>query len=180
MRETWLRPNRRAILFGCMPPLVTTAIGAWIALAPMFGDHSTWRWTGIALMAISLAMIGLLLNQLRRPRIAFRDGLVLFNLRTGAAIGVPADVVEAFFLGQGPAHLPGAAGKSQTVNLMARLSQRRTEWARQDVKSALGSWCDGYVTIRGAWCEPLDTDLVRRLNRRLKEVKDAINESKKT
>jgi hypothetical protein len=179
MRETWLRPNRRAILFGCVPPLVTAAIGAWIVLAPALSVHSGWRWVGVALIVVSLAMTGLLTNQLLRPRIAFHDGAVLFNVRSGPPIAVPADVVEAFFLGQGPAHLPGAAGKSKTVNLMARLSQRRTEWARQEVKPALGSWSDGYVTIRGAWCEPLDTELVRKLNRRLKEVKDEIDESKK-
>jgi hypothetical protein len=39
------------------------------------------------------------------------------------------------------------------------------------VKPSLGTWCGGYVTIRGTWCEPLQPDLIRRLNRRLKEVK---------
>ena len=67
----------------------------------------------------------------------------------------------------------------QTVNLVARLSQRHTEWAQQEVKPALGSWCDGYVTIRGAWCEPLNGELIRKLNRRLKEIKDGIGVSSK-
>jgi hypothetical protein len=31
------------------------------------------------------------------------------------------------------------------------------------------------VTIRGTWCEPLNNDLVRRLNRRLKEVQTQID-----
>jgi hypothetical protein len=78
--------------------------------------------------------------------------------------------VEAFFLGQGPAKLPGSPNAQQTVNLVARLAQRETDWARREVKPALGNWCDGYITIRGTWCEPLDNELVRRLNRRLKEV----------
>ncbi len=180
MHETWLRPNRRAIVFGCVPPLVMAAIGAWISFASTFSTSRGWRWAGIVLIFLSVAMIVYLLNQLRRPRIAFRDGEVLFNVRSGTPIAVPAEVVEAFFLGKGPAHLPGAVGKSQTVNLMARLSQRRTEWARQEVKPALGSWGDGYVTIRGAWCEPLGTEVVRKLNRRLKEVKDSASESNKT
>jgi hypothetical protein len=38
------------------------------------------------------------------------------------------------------------------------------------VKPALGAWCDSYVTIRGTWCEPLNGELIRRLNRRLREV----------
>lgn len=174
MRETWLRPNRRAILFGCVPPLIVAAIGAWIAFSQRTVSSNAWRSFGILLIMASVAMIGVLLNQLRRPRIAFRDGSVLFFVRNGPPAAVPVDVVEAFFLGQGPAHLPAMAKQPQTVNLVARLSQRRTEWARQDVKPALGSWCDGYVTIRGAWCEPLGTEVVRRLNRRLKEVKDSM------
>jgi hypothetical protein len=39
------------------------------------------------------------------------------------------------------------------------------------VKPAFGNWSEGYVTVRGTWCEPLDSEVVRRLNRRLKEVK---------
>jgi hypothetical protein len=83
-------------------------------------------------------------------------------------------LVEAFFVGQGPAELPGGMARSQeTANLVARLAQRATEWAQRDVKPALGRWCEGYVTIRGTWCEPLNTELVRRLNRRLAEVKNS-------
>ena len=58
------------------------------------------------------------------------------------------------------------------MNLVARLSQRHTEWAKHEVKSALGNWADGYITIRGSWCEPLSGETIRKLNRRLKEVKD--------
>lgn len=173
MRETWLHPNRRAILLGCVPPLVAIAIGAWAALG--YGDSASnlRQIVGWTLIAFGAATLGLLIAQLRKPRIAYRDGRVLFFIRNGTPIGVPADIVEAFFLGQGPAHLPGVGKQPQTINLVARLSQRHTEWAQQDVKPALGNWCDGYVTIRGAWCEPLGTEIVRKLNRRLKEVKDA-------
>jgi hypothetical protein len=174
MAETWLRPNRRAILFGCILPLVLGAIGVRLAIAS--GETDSWRWVGIMLMIISVGIFAMLMNQLRRPRVAYADGRVLFYLRSGPPIAVPVNVVEAFFLGQGPAHLPTIAKQSETVNLVARLSQRNTEWARQEVKPALGNWCDGYVTIRGAWCERLGAELVRKLNRRLKEVKDAPEE----
>lgn len=172
MRETWLRTNRRAILFGCAPPLVLTAIGGWIAFASNGVIGPRWRWLGVLMMVAGLAMSGILIRQLRRPRVAFANGQVLFYLRSGLPIAVPAEIVEAFFLGQGPAQLPGIAMQPRSVNLVARLSQRHTGWARQEVKPALGNWRDGYVTIRGAWCEPLGTELVRKLNRRLKEVKD--------
>jgi hypothetical protein len=97
---------------------------------------------------------------------------VLFYLRSGPPIAVPLEVVEAFFAGQGPAHLPVVSNQPRSVNLVARLSRRNPEWAQQPVKPALGNWVDGYVTIRGSWCEPLNGETIRRLNRRLKELKD--------
>jgi hypothetical protein len=119
--------------------------------------------------------MGGLLLQLRRARIGYHGGHVLFFLSSGGPIGVPVAIVEAFFVGQGPATLPGGVGKQQqTYNLVARLSQRATDWAEREVKPALGQWCGGYVTIRGTWCEPLNDDVIRRLNRRLKEVREGL------
>jgi hypothetical protein len=173
MQETWLKPNRRAILFGCLLPLIMTVAGACLALAHHSDpEGSALRWIGYSLVVAGPAVISLLLIQLRHPRIAFRDGKVLFFVRVGQPIAVPVDIVESFFFGQGPAHLPAVTKQPNTVNLIARLSQRHTEWASQKVRPALGSWCDGYVTIRGTWCEPLNSELIRRINRRLKEVKD--------
>jgi hypothetical protein len=133
------------------------------------------RWVGGVLAALGIGMIVVLLRQLRRPRIAFRDGEVLFYLQLGPPIAVPVNIVEAFFLGQGPAIFSGGTpSKHETVNLVARLSPREVEWARRDVKPALGNWCDGYVTVRGTWCEPLDSNVIQRLNLRLKEVKSTV------
>ena len=143
------------------------------------GESRAWRWVGAALFIAGGALLGMLIRQLRRPRIAYQGGHVLFYLRSREPIAVPAPIVEAFFLGQGPATLPaGIRPQDETVNLVARLSQRETEWARQEVKPALGQWCEGYVTIRGTWCEPLGTELIRRLNRRLKEVQTACEDGK--
>jgi hypothetical protein len=173
VRETWLHTNRRAIIFGCVPPLAIVAIGAWLTLRiGSQGDHP-WRWLGIILTLLGAGTIATLIRQLLRPRIAFQNGQVLFYLRSGPPITVPVDIVEAFFAGQGPAHLPAMTKQPQNVNLIARLSQRHTEWASKTVKPALGNWSDGYVTIRGSWCEPLDGEVIRKLNRRLKEEKDA-------
>jgi hypothetical protein len=176
VRETWLKPNRRALLFGCVPPLL---LGAFGALNAATANRATdnWRyWLGMGSVVVALVLLAMLIRHLLRPRIAYRDGQVLFYLHSGAPIEVPADVVEAFFLGQGPATLPGGIhNRQQTVNLVARLAQRRSDWAARDVKPALGDWADGYVTIRGTWCEPLDAELVRRLNRRLHEVQTAIH-----
>lgn len=171
MHEIWVRPNYRAIAFGIIPPLVLAALGAWMALGLGDAAGGWWQWLGAGVILLSAAMVGVVLWQLRRPRVAYDDGQVLFYLRSGPPIAVPVKIVEAFFLGQGPSYLPGpAAGADNTVNLVARLSQRAQQWAHQEVKPALGHWCDGYVTIRGTWCEPLNVEVIRRLNRRLKEV----------
>ncbi len=170
MREVWLKTNHRAILFGCLPPAAMAVLGLWMAMSA--SERSTWRWVGGVTAGVGIVITLLLLSQLRRPRVAFRTGEVLFYLRRGAPIAVPLEIVEAFFAGQGPAHLPVVANQPRTANLVARLSRRHPEWAEQPVKVALGTWVDGYVTIRGSWCEPLDGETIRRLNRRLKEVKD--------
>ena len=172
MRETWLQPNRRALWFGCVPPLVIAAVGAWLTIGPGESNGAAWKWIGVAIVIVAVVVLGTLLRQLSRPRIAYRDGQILFNLRSGSPIAVPVHIVEAFFIGQGPAHLPGSSqGPEKTLNLVARLSQQQIDWAQRDVRPAFGNWSDGYVTIRGTWCEPLTPELVRRLNRRLKEVK---------
>jgi hypothetical protein len=177
MRETWLKPNRRAILFGCVPPLVLALVGACLAVALSESANRVWQWLAVALIVAGLAILGIVFGQLRHPRIGFHNGMVLFYLRLGTPIAVPVGIVESFFFGQGPAHFPAMTKQPQTVNLIARLSQRHTEWANQNVRPSLGSWCDGYVTIRGTWCEPLNSEMIRTLNRRLKEVKDAIEDT---
>jgi len=176
VHETWLKPNRRAILFGAIAPVAITVLGAWLFADSTATVGWTWRGVGLILMTVGLAVTVLMLRQLARPRVGYGNGFVKFYLRSGKPIDVPVEVIEAFFLGQGAAKLPGRIrSHDQSVNLVARLSQRHQEWERHEVKPALGNWCDGYVTIRGTWCEPLDGEVIRRLNRRLKEVKIEVN-----
>jgi hypothetical protein len=172
MHEIWLRPNRRAILFGCVPPLLLAALGMLLALG-IQGLSGGWlRWLGVLMIVTGVAIVIALLRHVFRPRIAYKDGHVWFYLGSGKPLTVPAHIVESFFVGQGPATLPGGMqNRRRTANLIARLSQRETDWARREVKPALGKWCDGYVTINGTWCEPLDDAVLRRINRRLHEVK---------
>jgi hypothetical protein len=168
MTEVWLAPNRRALGAALVPAAALMLLGLGFALsvrAPVLIAAAA------ALAAAGAVTLVGLVSQLARPRIGYRDRQVIFNLRAGAGVAAPVDVVEAFFLGQGPAHIPQLRGKrAETVNLIARLSQKAPEWARVDVKPALGHWCEGYVTIRGAWCEPLTNEVIRRLNRRLREA----------
>ena len=175
MTEVWLQPNRRAL----WTTLLTFAAIGVIALAGSWLFEAMILRIACGVIALLAAlMVGASTVELRRPRIAYQDGHVLFNLRGSAPAAVPAEVVEAFFLGQGPAHLPTIRTEPpECVNLVARLSEKAPEWAKIDVKPALGAWCEGYVTIRGTWCEPLTGEVIRRLNRRLREIREATHAS---
>jgi hypothetical protein len=175
MTEVWLAPNRRVLALALAP--VGILGGASLAVLSR-ETPAVVRVVAVVLLVVALTLaLGLTLQWLR-PRIAYRDGEVLFYLRARRPLAVPVALVEAFFLGQGPAYLPGGSEKTETVNLVARISQRAGQWAHQDVKPALGHWCDGYVTIRGTWSEPLNGQLIRRLNRRLREVSQTLNQDK--
>lgn len=171
MTEIWLQPNRRAL----WSTLCTfAAVGALALFVVWKFEAPVVQILAGVLALLALLMVGAAGVELRRPRIAYRDGKVLFNLRGSAPAAVPAEVVEAFFLGQGPAHLPTIHSEvPECVNLVARLSEKAPEWSRVEVKPALGQWCEGYVTIRGTWCEPLTVEVIRRLNRRLRELREA-------
>jgi len=133
---------------------------------------SDWHWLGATVAAFAAALFVGLIVQCLRPRVALRGNRILFYLKAGGPIAVPLEVVEAFFQGEDLAHLPGESKhRAKSVNLIARLSQRATDWHERDVKPALGRWSEGYVTVRGTWCEPIDGEVIRRLNRRLNEVK---------
>ncbi len=169
MPEIWLRPNRRVLLLAAIPVLILGVLG-WLQMRSDASPLPTWLGTA-TLIGAGVLLIGLI-RQIIQPRIAYREGSVLFYLKSGGPIAVPLDVVEAFFQGESLAHLPGEARHhAKSVNLIARLSQRETDWHQRDVKKALGQWTEGYVTVRGPWCEPIDTEVIRRLNRRLTEVK---------
>ena len=171
MTEIWLQSNRRVLLLALAPIGLLAAAGA-AALA--LSDAWIARVFGGALTVAAAALCVGVIHQLRHPRITFDRGEVMFHLRAGRPVAVPVEIIEAFFLGQGPALLPPIKGQQpETVNLVARLSQKAPEWSHVDVKPALGRWCDSYVTIRGTWCEPLTGEAIRRLNRRLREVHEA-------
>lgn len=175
MTEIWLKSNRRVLLLALLPVAVLAVTGM-----VLLGQDTSqlFRWIAYGLLLLSAVLAVGILQQWARPRLAYRDGEMLFYLQARQPIAVPVEVVEAFFVGQTPVKLPGPdLGHTESVNLIARLSQKYPEWAQRDVKHALGSWCDGYVTIRGTWCEELDEQVVRRINKRLAEVSRARREA---
>jgi hypothetical protein len=160
------------MIFGVIPPATVGLVGLVLAIGLPGREPPTWsRMLGAGLAAVSLAAILGLLAHLRKPRLAFGDEHLLVWLRSGPPIRVPIEVVECFWLVQAPSLLPlKRHAKTETSAVVIRLADRAVEWRHQEVKPQLGTWCDGYVTIRGTWCEPLTIELVNRLNQRLAEV----------
>jgi hypothetical protein len=156
------------LLLAMLPTLGVALLGGALA-ARSPSTLGRLPWSG--LVVLGLALTAGLVREFRKPRIAFDGKSVLFYVKAGAPVAIPLPVVESFFLGQGPAHLPLPAGAAtESVNLVTRLSQKAPEFAHGDVKPALAQWCDGYLTLRGTWCEPLTNEVARQLNRQLVEA----------
>lgn len=174
--EVWLRPNRRPAMVVMNASVAVVAVSLAAMIMAVLGGREGGRVTTVAVLAASVAGIACLVAffayySSRRPRI-YREGSQLFFRIGPRPISAPLGVVEAFFLGQGPAHLPGGMGERlETINLVARLAERATDWHHRETDRRLGEWCGGYITVRGTCCEPLTVEVVHRLNRSLTAAK---------
>jgi hypothetical protein len=173
MTEVWLKTNRRALALGMVVPAMLLVVsGAAFGWSVGTGQYWVVQLALLVLLAGPLWMIGELLYAMRRPRVAYDGGEVLVFTEPARATRVPIDIVEVMFLGQGPSELPKLKGREpDTQNVVIRLAESAVDWKRRDVRPAIAHWCEGYITIRGAWCEPITPDLMRRLNARLAEIK---------
>lgn len=151
-----------------LPGCVAIASGIVIALTREQG----WNWVRFVSLVLGgwgLIATLLLWRALFVPRLAYEDGHLLVHLRAGAPVRVPIEIVEVFFLGQASAEV--AEGERESSTVVVRLAERAKEWHEAQVRSALGEWTDGYITIRGTWCEPLRPELLQQLNKRLAAVR---------
>jgi hypothetical protein len=171
MRAVWLRPNYRALMLGMVPPALAVLMGV-VAVAAI--SHPLAMVMGGVLTAGGAVLLMLLAWQMRSPRLAQEGDFLLVYLRGGQPIRVPLEIVECFLLGQAPAMLPGKKNElTEAASTVIRLNETAEEWKHRDVKPALGKWCEGYITLRGTWCEPLSVQAVYRLNALLAEAKQA-------
>jgi hypothetical protein len=182
MAEVWLKTNRRALVLGMALPAAMLVVCFAVLIWSVAGG---WHWALqlllVALTAGALWMMGELLYAAFRPRVAYEGGELLVFLEPARATRVPIDIVEVLFLGQGPSDLPKLRGREpETQNVIIRLAESASEWKHRDVRPGIGHWCEGYITIRGAWCEPITPDLVKRLNRRLVELQRELKEREAT
>ncbi len=167
MREIWLRTNRRAIAMAYVVPLLLLALGLPLVVLTSLGHVAFWFGMGVLALA---ALIALALTQLlRQPRLAYESGELLVYLGPGPAERVPIEHVECFFLGQAPSLLaaPQAATDGKALAIIVRIAERAREYHDRPSRPQLGQWREGYITIRGTWCEPIHRELLEQLNRRL-------------
>jgi hypothetical protein len=154
-----------------MPGVMAACALAALAWALMTRPHPGLVLLFLLLGGVPLWMIGELLYALRQPRIGYHAGNLLVYLEPTRPTRVPIEIVECFFLGQGGSELPKLQGREpETQNVIVRLAESAQDWKHRDVKPAFGHWCEGYITIRGSWCEPINEGLMKRLNQRLVAV----------
>lgn len=112
-----------------------------------------------------------------KPRIAITADELLVYIRSSAKpFRVPLEVVEVFFMGQGavrgvePGHPKEYVG-AVAANVIVRLAESANEWQDRDAQLLLGVWRDGYITVRGLWCEDIQQDLLKFMNKQLQQAK---------
>jgi hypothetical protein len=168
-RETWLYPNRRAVWFAALPAAIVFISGIYtIGWVP----NSLATTAGSCAVIAACLLLAAIAGSSLQPRLAYFNDHLLVYLRAGQPIRLPIEIVECFFLGRGPTMLRSGVVEDHTKdqvtsNIVVRLAESAAEWKEVEVQRILGQWRDGYITIRGTWCEPINGDLVRELNHKL-------------
>lgn len=173
MEQVWLGNNGRISWF--LVAVFTFLCFVSLLVACVARDGNAWpvrvfRWVAWLSFAGSGVVAIWQMCWLRTPRLAYVPGHLLVYLRGLRPIRVPIGCVECFFLGQAP----GLLGQRQEVRssaVVVRLAESATEWKQIPVATPLGTWRDGYIIIRGTWCEPLDASRVNRMNHDLAQAK---------
>ena len=161
MRETWLRSNRRILWLGMLFPAAGLAIGSWM----LWQKSPTWQ-IGLAVVGLSVIGIAVLSWQIAVPRLAGDCGELLIYL-SRPSISVARRICRMFFSWQRVRPTGDAAGGGAGANLVLRMAERAVEYQEREVAAVFGSWSRGYITFHGVWCEPLNLELVTKLNAKL-------------
>lgn len=171
MSECWLKPNRR-------PTCVALILGAGVVLFSGTGLILAWRYgpvAGLLLASFCLTAGGAWCVScwlaLRRQRVTYLDGNLFVHDGSQTPVSVPIDVVEAFFLGSGPAINDKSDDNGpRTANVVIRISEAAKQWHEGELTPTVGKWSEGYIVLRGTWCEPIGHERLNKINRRLAEV----------
>jgi hypothetical protein len=176
MTEVWLQANRRSGLWPLAFGLVSAAgMLTASAFVPDDGVIRPILWLVAATDMLAAFALAYLSNL---PRLAFDGRSLLMRIRNGSPIRVPIELVEAFLIGKGPAYLTGKDDyKTEARTLIIRISERAPEFEKLETNLRLAAWCGHYVTIRGTFTEPLDVEVVNRLNQRLYDAQQSLKSS---
>lgn len=172
MRECWLKTNRRALAVTLACPILLLLLAAGLGF--LGACSGTYRWmifVAVPVAVIAVAVGFVIICAMKLPRLGYEDGYLLVYVCGRHPIRVPVDIVEVFFLGQGPSLVKAKdGGPAETSTIVVRLAESAAEWHNRQVDPALAEWAGGYIVIRGTWCEPINAELMKRLNSRLVEV----------
>lgn len=176
MREIWLNSNRRPLVVSLLANVLALVTGVTLIALGWALNHPL----GLGVPGVLFAALGgwFLIAHARQwaiPRMARENNELLLFLGNRDPDRVPLEQVECFFLGQGPTALPAAmtgpaGGDVETVTIVVRLAEAAKDWHHRETRRELAHWCDGYITLRGTWCEPITGELVKALNHRLVEA----------
>ena len=172
MNECWLRSNRR-------PLYAALALAAGLFVSCGVGTLMAWRssslfWAVVAALPTFGAALWavILCRQLRTQRVSYIDGKLLIHDGSREPHVVPIDVVEAFFLGSGPATtIDNDDTGPRTANVVIRIAESAEGWQQGNLAPAIGRWSEGYIVLRGTWCEPIGHERLNVINHRLAEVR---------
>ena len=180
MPKVLLRSNRRVASLGLCLSIVGVVLGVMAASGPYF----PLRFWGGALSTVC-AILGLsAIILLIRPRLAIDgENLWVFVRLLLPAVRVPLDNVEVFFMGQGavvgdePGH-PKEYKGAVAANVIVRIAEADASWHARSVNPWLGLWSEGYITVRGLWCEDINQDLLKNMNHDLISAKRKLRQEK--
>ena len=173
--EIWLRGNLRPVAWLAMVEAVVAG-GLITAAALRASSLPSFLLVAVPFCGVAAGLVGVLAYAAARPRLERVGGCLRVRLSPTAVEDVPLDAVECFFQGSNPIDRSGeptcgdhAALRVNT--LVMRLAERAADFSKRATFTPWGTWDDGYVVFDGRWCEPLSTDLARRLSRQLVEAK---------
>lgn len=181
MTQILLRGNRRfGILCVVIALIVALAAGAMLSIDPNIFAICI---AGFALV-LAVGLCWFSWNCFFRPRLAITSDELLVNVTVfSKTFRVPLDAVEVFFMGQGavrgtePGHPKDYEG-AVAANVIVRLAEAASEWHNQKSQLWLAVWDDGYITIRGLWCEDIQQELLKTMNKRLAQAKRQLKEKR--
>jgi hypothetical protein len=123
------------------------------------------------LAALALLVLVSLWVVWRTPLLVLDDTSLVVRMDWAVPEKIPIEYVECFFLGEGQTELPAGAGRSaKTRTVVVRLAETARQYRDRPVPHWLGRWKDGYITVNGAWCEPITCELLTAFNEQLRDV----------